>query len=156
MKLKLPSNLKFRIASFFIIGGFVFTIISCDKNLSDDGKKFVGTWNGSYSCVGVASASSITQTVINKGKDDATVTLDFVVGSTTACAADKKLEGAALNDNITFGKQTFADACGAVWTINGTATLSRDTLTLTWTGVGTGTTVGSDPVYGSCTFRGKK
>jgi hypothetical protein len=155
MKLKLQANLKYSFTAIVAISAAVFSVFSCTKkNLSDDGKKFVGTWAGSYVCIGAATTGSTTNAVINKGKDDATVTLDFVVGASSACAANKELQGDAGDNNVTFGKQTFTDACGGVWQISGTATLYRDTLTLTWTG--TGTTSGTGTITGSCTFRGKK
>lgn len=150
---KLHSGLKLSLTAVITLSILVFTIISCTKkNLQDDGIKFVGTWKGTSYCTGATFTG--TDVVINKGKDNVTLAIDINVGD-APCTATKTFSGTAFNSNATFGKQVYNDNCNGAWEASGTATISRDTLVLTWTGkslVGGGAT----GVTGTCTFRGTK
>lgn len=146
--MKLNTTLrKTAVAAALTFGAFsTMTFSSCTKKEDrKDGAKFVGTWNGSYSCSG--SASSGSQIIISAGSDDNTVTMQGYVGS-GSCQKNITYNLAA-NGTALVCNQNFTDNCGNSYSVSIAGTLANNTLSLSFSGAGGGT-------GGTCVFTGTK
>lgn len=144
MKLETTLRSKMVMAMLVVLSLMSFTFSSCTKTESNDGSKFIGTWNGSTSCSGAASSAS--SIIISAGSNNNTVTMPGYVGS-GSCAKTITYNLNASGNAFTCN-QTFTDNCGVSYNISISGALSGNTLTMSFAGSGGGT--------GTCVFTGTK
>ena len=144
---KLQTTLSSKMVMTFlvILSLTAITLSSCTKKSdSNDGAKFVGTWNGTGNCGSGSSAGSL---VISAGSNGTTVTTPGNVGSGT-CYKAVSYTMTASGNTLTIPTQNFTDLCGNTYTISGSGALSGTTITLTFSTSGAAT--------GTCVFTGTK
>ncbi len=144
MKLETTLRSKMVMAMLVVFSLTSFMFSSCTKTESNDGAKFIGTWNGTTTCAGSASGGS--SIVISKGSNNNTVTMEGSLGTGSCYKAI--VYNLAVSGNTFTCTKTDTDNCGNSYTTTLTGSTSGNSLSISFAGSGSAT--------GTCVFTGTK